>query len=121
MDVDLSQLQAIINDRATAINFVCYCLAAMAGQFGYASKLWLAKEIDCVMDRFRQDPRATILALLTNFSTIGGVAILIPFGQMPMQAAILMGFMQGWTADSAVNKSVRPIWTDAQRAAKVGS
>lgn len=120
MDVDFSLLQNIINDRATAINFVAYIMAALAGQLIYAVRLWLDKQIDCVFDRFRRDPRATAAALLTNLGVIATAALLVPFGQMPISAAIMMGLFQGISADSGINKSARPIWTAEQRAAAGG-
>lgn len=126
-DDELQVALHIIQNRLAAINFVSYCVAAVLGQLACAGRLWLAKEIDCVFDRFRHDPRATLNSVLTNFTAVGLFGFAIPWAQMPLQdvlgigvmipvASIMMGLSQGYSADSALNKSARKAWTSAERA-----
>lgn len=118
MDVDLTQnLMKLLNEPHGRVAFVVYCLACFIGQVGHATWLWLKKEVPCVLDRFREDPRASAVSIITNFGVIAGMAVLIPFEAMPLQAAVIMGLTQGFSSDSALNKNPKAIWTDAQREA----
>lgn len=111
MDVDLTQnILKLWNEPTGRAGFAAYCAACFLGQIGNAIWLWLGKEIDCVVDRFKKDARATIKALLTNFGLIVGIAFLIPFEGVPMSAAIVMGLMQGLSSDSKLNSSARKVW-----------
>lgn len=118
MDVDLTQnVMKLWAEPGGRNAFALYVLACLIGQLANGVWLWLKKEIPCVMDRFRQDPRSTIVALLTNAWAVAGVALLMPWEAVPLQTAIVMGLFQGFSSDSAVNKNARPIWADEQRTA----
>ena len=118
MDVDATQnILRLWNDTQGRNGFAAYVLCCMLGQILNAGWLWLKKEIPCVADRFIGDPRATAVSVITNLGGVASVAILIPFESMPLQAAIIMGILQGVSSDSVVNKNNRAIWTDEERAA----
>ena len=119
MDLDFSSnLNVILASQAATISFLTYVSSCVVGQIGNAIWLWLGKEIDCVFDRFRHDPRATIKALVVNFGVVFSVAIVIPFDGLNWKAALILGLMQGLSADSKLNASARKIWTEEERAAK---
>ena len=121
MDIDtiLQGITDLSNDPASAKAFAAYVLACIFGQVGNATWMWLGKEIDCVMDRFRDDPRATIKSCLANLGVIIGIAALMPWAGVPLKAAIIMGLLQGAYSDSKLNKSARAVWTPEQRDAQV--
>lgn len=119
MDVDITQnVVKLLNQPEGRIAFVLYVVACIVGQFINAAWLWLKREVPCVIDRFRKDVRATLVSLITNAGAVAGVALLMPWEAIPLQTAIVMGLLQGFSSDSAVNKSTRPIWTEEERAAK---
>lgn len=97
---------------------VAYVVVCFIGQLAYAAKLWIWKEIDCVWDRFRHDPRATAQALITNMTVIIGVVALIDIGATPWKTVLVLALSQGIGADSAVNKSARKVWTESERVEK---
>ncbi|CAB4223372.1 hypothetical protein UFOVP1670_33 [uncultured Caudovirales phage] len=114
--MDVTQnISTLLSSSIAFKGFLAYCLACFLGQIANAAWLWLKKEIPCVIDRFRHDVRATVVAVLTNLGAIAAIAYLIPFDQMPLQAAIIMGAMQGFSSDSAINKTTRRIWTAEER------
>lgn len=118
MDVDVTQnIVNLVQSPKGTTAFGLYVLGCLLGQIAHAGWLWLKKDIPCVFDRFRGDPRATIVSILTNVGGVIGVAIVIPFGDMPLMAAAVMGALQGISSDSVVNKNAREIWTTAQREA----
>lgn len=119
--MDVSQvLEGLASlDKESALALSAYVLACIAGQIGNAMWMWLGKEIDCVADRFRDDPRSTIKSSIANLGIILGIAALMPWAGVPLKAAIIMGLLQGAYSDSKLNKSARSVWTDEQRASKV--
>lgn len=117
MEIDITQnILKLLNEPGGRIAFAIYCLCCVAGQFGNAAWLWLKDQIPCVMDRFRSEPKATIVSIITNLGAVAGIAIVMPWEAVPIQSAIVMGLFQGFSSDSALNKSTRPIWTAEQRA-----
>lgn len=109
----LEGLEAL--DKASATALAAYVIACIVGQVGNAIWMWLGKEIDCVADRFRHDPRATVRSILANLGAILGIAALMPWAGIPIKAAIIMGLLQGAYSDSKLNKSARAIWTADER------
>ena len=97
-----------------------YVLACIIGQVANAVWLWLGKEIDCIADRFRDDPRSSIKSALTNLGIVVGTAVLMPWAGVPLKAAIMMGLLQGAYSDSKLNKSTRAVWSPQERAEKTG-
>lgn len=119
MDVDLTQnILRLWNDSHGRNGFAAYVLCCILGQIGNAAWLWLKREIPCVADRFVSDPRATIVSIITNIAGVASIAMLIPFESTPLQAAMIMGFLQGVSSDSVVNKNTRAAWTDEEREKK---
>lgn len=110
------QFAKLATDPALA-NSVIYFVFALAGQMFYAVHQWARKEIDCVMDRFRNDPRSSVAAIIGNVTAMVGVIAMLPMDQMPLQAVVITAFLQGISADSTLNKNVRAVWTEEQRAA----
>lgn len=86
--------------------------AAGVGQFFHAVKKWaMDKNVDCMMDWFTKDKKRTVLAI---FGNLGGMVVFIGTGVLgPILvqpngwwALILFGFTNGFSADSALNKSI---------------
>ena len=110
-------LQAILNDKTT-INAVIFCLAAALGQVLHAVKKWADGEVSNPLDWITQSARHSISALIGN---MGGMIAFIATGVLdPLTPGglIIFGLMNGFTADSALNKATRATWTPEQRAAK---
>ncbi len=108
-------MQQLLSDPALT-NALLYILTAAMGQMFYAVNQWARKEIDCVMDRFRHDPRSSVAAILGNITAIIGVVAALPLSEMPVSAVIITAFFQGISADSVLNKNARKVWTDEERA-----
>jgi hypothetical protein len=125
MEVDLTQnIVKLLNEPNGRIAFTVYVLACLLGQIVHAAWMWLNKKIPCVMDRFREDARATVVSIITNVGGVISMAVVIPFEGMPLEGAIVMGILQGISSDSVVNKTAHPpreVWTPAQRAAATGA
>lgn len=121
MEVDLTQnIVKLLNEPNGRNAFAVYVLGCLLGQIVHAAWMWLNKKIPCVMDRFREDARATVVSIITNIGGVLGMAIVIPFEGMPLMAALVMGGLQGISSDSVVNKTKeapREVWTPAERMA----
>ena len=78
---------------------------------------WLNKEVDCIVDMLRTEPRRTIASLLSQFGVIaafigtGALAGLTPY------LAFVQGAAFGSAVDAWVNKGKRRDWADEQREA----
>lgn len=112
-----------IFDNKDVVAAMLFCVAAGFGQVLHAVKKWADGEVDCIWDWVKSSPRRTVGAVLGNL--IGMVAfiqtgILGTIYQVPngWWALILFGLMNGFTSDSALNKSVRTVWTEAERTEK---
>ena len=109
-------IDAVLKDPAI-LNAGVYIVAAFAGQIFFAVKLWAGKQIECVWDRFGDDPRASVAAVISNITVMVGVVAILPLDTMPLSACLLTGFLQGISADSTLNKSERRQWSEAERQA----
>lgn len=110
-------LQAILNDTTT-INAIIFCLAAALGQVLHAVKKWADGEVDNPLEWVTQSARHSVSAMIGN---LGGMIAFVATGVLdPMTpgALVIFGLMNGFTADSALNKASRTAWTDVERAAK---
>ena len=108
-------MQAILNDK-TVINAIIFCLAAFLGQVLHAVKKWADGEVSNPLDWITISARHTTSAILGN---LGGMIAFISTGVLePMTpgALLIFGLMNGFTADSALNKATRQAWTPEQRA-----
>lgn len=112
-------IQAILNDKAT-INAIIFCFAAGLGQALHAIKKWADGEVENPLDWLTVSARHSISALIGN---MGGMIALVATGVLdPMTPGglIIFGLMNGFTADSALNKATRTAWTPDQRDAAKG-
>jgi len=108
-------IQAIMNEQST-INAIIFCLAAAVGQVLHAIKKWADGEVESPLDWITQRARSTISAVIGN---MGGMIAFVATGVLdPMTpgSLIIFGLMNGFTADSALNKATRSAWTPEQRA-----
>lgn len=117
MDTDLllQGFVTLLDDTEARWAFIAYVTTCVLGQIGNAVWLWLGREIDCVLDRFRQDPRSSVKAILAQLGAVLAFAAAIPFEDMPLRTAIILGLLQGLAADSKLNRSARKIWSPAER------
>ncbi len=112
-----------IISNPNVIATVVFCIAAAIGQFIHAVKKWADGEVGTPLDWITKDARHTFSAILGN---LGGMLVFIQTGVLGPIAAqpdgwwavVMFGFMNGFTADSALNKSTRQEWTAEERAAK---
>lgn len=110
------QAAAILSDK-TFSNAVLFCIAATAGQILHAIKKWAAGEVDNPLQWLTTNLRSTINAAIGN---LGGMIAFIATGVLdPLSpgALLIFGLMNGFSADSALNKATRSAWTPEQRAA----
>ena len=110
-------IDQVLNDRAT-INAVIFCLAAGLGQVLHAIKKWADGEVESPLAWITERARSTISAVIGN---LGGMVALVSTGVLdPMTPGglIIFGLMNGFTADSALNKATRNAWTPEKRQAE---
>lgn len=99
-----------------------FCLAAAFGQLLHAVKKWADGTTDSAFGWLASNLRHTVSAVIGNGA---GMLVFIQTGVLGPIAAqpngwwalCLFGFMNGYTADSALNKATRAAWTDEQRQA----
>lgn len=127
MDLSAEMLQKII-EAALAIwhspiglnRFEWWIGAALSGHIAMAAHAWLTGSTVCFIDRFRSDPKATLIAIGTNILALivlglnGGEA---SFATISITKAVSDGLFQGIALDAILNKNGRAKWSDAQRAA----
>lgn len=110
------QVAATLADKATQ-NAILFCLAATLGQVLHAIKKWADGEIDNPIAWWTTNLRRTVSAVIGN---LGGMIAFIATGVLdPLTpgALLIFGLMNGFSADSALNKATRSAWTPEQRAA----
>jgi hypothetical protein len=100
-----------------------FIASAIAGQLGHGVKQSLEGETTCV-DWFRRDLKRTLAAMIGNlfgmiiFIQTGVLGPMLELGPKGFFAIILFGISNGFSSDSALNKSTRASWTDEERAAR---
>lgn len=113
-------IQTILNDKTT-VNAIIFCLAAGLGQALHAAKKWADGEVENPLDWLTQNVKRSVSALIGN---MGGMIAFIATGVLdPMTPGplVIFGLMNGFTADSALNKATRTAWTPEQRDAAKGA
>lgn len=109
-------MKSILNDPAV-INAVLFCCAAALGQVLHALKKWADGEVSSPLDWITVSLRHSVGALIGN---LGGMIAFVGSGVLePMApgALVIFGLMNGFSADSALNKATRTAWTPEERAA----
>lgn len=111
-----------IFDNPEVAAAIIFCVSAGLGQVVHGVKKWAEGEVNCIAHWFTKDARRTVGAIIGNGASIFlfiQAAPLGPIYQVPngWWALILFGFMNGFSADSALNKTTREQWTAEQRAA----
>lgn len=112
-----------IFENNDALAAVLFCASAGAGQVMHALKKWADGESSSLAGWFTSNIKRTIGAMLGNLM---GMIVFVQTGVLgPMislpngwWAIFLFGFMNGFSTDSALNKSARTEWTQEERAAK---
>lgn len=112
-----------IFDNPDAAAAIIFCLSAVAGQILHAVKKWADGEVESPIAWITNGLRRSVGAMIGN---LGGMIVFIQTGVLGPILALpngwwaifLFGFMNGFTADSALNKAKRQAWTEEQRAAK---
>lgn len=110
---------AQIFDNKDVAAAIIFCLAAVVGQIMHGVKKSLDGETTCIA-WFRTGLARTLSAVVGN---AGGMLMFIQTGvlgtiyQAPngWWALVLFGLTNGFSADSALNKSMRSAWTPEQR------
>lgn len=109
-----------IFDNPDAAAAIIFCVSATIGQVMHAVKKWADGEVASPLAWITSGLRRTVGALMGN---LGGMIVLIQTGVLGPVLALpngwwaifLFGFMNGFTADSALNKTTRAAWTPEQR------
>lgn len=118
----MRELLAKIFENSDAAAAMLFCFSAGVGQVLHALKKWADGESASLVGWFTSNIKRTISAMIGN---LGGMLIFVQTGVLGpilalpngLWAIFLFGFMNGFTADSALNKSNRATWTDEQRKA----
>ena len=111
-----------IFDKPQVAAALLFCMGAIGGQVMHAIKKWADGEVDCISAWLLGNPKRAVSAAIGNGA---GMLIFIQTGvlgsiyQTPdgWWALCLLGFMNGFTADSALNKATRSAWTPEKREA----
>lgn len=104
-------MQAILRNPDVVAAMV-FCLAAGGGQALHAIKKWAEGTSASLWEWLFGNPRRTVAAVIGNGA---GMLVFIQTGVLgPMTglpngwwAVLLLGFMNGYTADSALNRAAR--------------
>lgn len=91
---------------------LAFCLAAGGGQVLHAVKKWSEGAVPSLQDWLFGNPRRTVAAMIGNGA---GMLIFIQTGVLgPLSsvpngwwAVVLFGFMNGYSADSALNRATK--------------
>jgi hypothetical protein len=114
---------AQIFESPDAVAAGLFIASAIAGQLAHGIKQSLEGETSCV-EWFRRDFRRTLAAMIGNvfgmiiFIQTGVLGPMLELGPKGFFAIILFGISNGFSSDSALNKSTRAAWTDDERAAR---
>lgn len=89
---------------------VVFCLAAGAGQLLHAFKKWGEGTVESLGEWLFDNPRRSVAAVIGN---LAGMLVFVQTGVLgPMTglpngwwAVVLFGFMNGYSADSALNRA----------------
>lgn len=116
---NLPSLRSIF-DNPDAAAAIIFCLSAAVGQTLHAIKKWADGETSSPFSWLTTGLRRTVGAVIGN---LGGMLVFIQTGVLGPILALpngwwaifLFGFMNGFTADSALNKSARAEWSEDQR------
>lgn len=103
-----------------------FCVSASIGQIMHALKKWADGEVESAFQWVTGNIRRTVGAVIGN---IGGMVVFIQTGVLGPLLALpngwwaifLFGFMNGFSADSALNKSSRAAWSESERKQRSGS
>jgi hypothetical protein len=109
-----------IVDNKDVIAAAIFCLSAAFGQCMHAVKKWADGDVHSPVAWLIGNVRRTVGAFIAN---AGGMLLFIQTGVLgPLMAApsgwwalFLFGFMNGFTADSALNKATREVWDADKR------
>ena len=107
--------QKVLRDPSV-LNAVAFASAAIMGQVLHALKKWSEGEAWIMANA-----RRTVGAIIANGVAIAGFISTGALDEITKIATVLaLGLFMGFSADSAINKGSREVWTDEQRNAKGG-
>jgi len=107
--------QKVLADPSV-MNAVAFASAAIGGQVLHALKKWAEGEAWLLVNAKR-----TVGAVIANFIAIAGFISTGALDEITKIATVLaLGLFMGFSADSAINKGGRKVWTDEEREAKGG-
>lgn len=106
----MNEIYQQISSNADIHAAIVFCVAAAIGQFAHAMKKWGDGEVGSPFEWLTTNLRHTVSAAIGN---LGGMILFIQTGVLgPMTAQaegwwaiFLFGFMNGFSTDSALNKT----------------
>lgn len=108
--------------NSEAVALVVFCAAAALGQVVHATKKWLQSDVATPLVWFTASGKRTLGAILGNVAgmvVFAQTGVLAPMLTQPngLWAIFLFGAMNGYSADSGLNRAKRSEWTHEQRTA----
>lgn len=94
----------------TVLNSTLFCVAALLGQVLHAVKKWAEG-----YKYTRASIKRTIAAFIGNITGIIGFVSTGALDGTQTGTVIALGMFMGLSANSIINKSTRPEWTEEQR------
>lgn len=102
-------IQTTLSDP-TVLSSTLFCIAAVFGQVLHAVKKWAEG-----YQYTRASIKRTIAALIGNITGVIGFVSTGALEGTQVGTVIALGMFMGLSANSVINKSVRPEWTAEQR------
>ena len=102
-------IQTTLSDP-TVLNSTLFCISALLGQVLHAVKKWAEG-----YQYTRASIKRTIAAFIGNITGIIGFVSTGALDGTQMGTIIALGMFMGLSANSVINKSIRPEWTAEQR------
>ena len=109
----IEAVQTVLADDATR-NAVGFVVGSIVGIPVNWIVKWANKEVDCLWDMARIQPRRTVLSIMSNFAL---VTVAVATGTIPDKfvVAVAGGLLLTGFTDSFLNKAKRREWTDDER------
>lgn len=105
--------QKVLQDPSV-LNATVFCVAALGGQLLHAVKKW-TEGYQWVLS----NPKATVGAVIGNLAGMVGFVSTGALDEITKIATVIaLGLFMGMSADSALNKGTKVVWTPEQRAEK---
>lgn len=109
--------QTVLADPSI-LNGAVFCVSAVIGQILHSVKQWANGDADTFLGWLTSNPKRTVAAVIGNAGALLTALTVVGIDNMTLTQIIATGGLLGLSADSIINRGVRPTWSNEGRAAK---